>query len=491
MKFEKELKTEGSFGITQAASRRRFHLDPQIAAELIPIILGGIVSISALAASFVYWSIGSTPASDDASLTGVVLLTCVLTYLVARRGALHDRILRGEEAAHVFENSLSVVIAFWALVATLVLVGVLHQYNYGFLFTWAGLSVVATSAVMKAFSAYFRWLNGDGRMVRRIAVYGSGPRTYEVAQWRAMNRLGSSVTALFDENVVGNDTAGNDNASGKSGALIEDLLCQTRDGQIDCIVIALPSGEAEKIAELITKLSAYPVDIEIISDVPHVPRPIEGVATHGKLLSFKVQRQPLGAHQRLAKTILDFTLTSVLVILLAPLMALIALAIKLDSSGPVLFIQPRGGYRQKPFRVFKFRSMTTMETGQAVVQARRNDPRVTRVGAFLRRTSLDELPQLFNVLRGELSLVGPRPHALAHDHYYSTIVEHYADRLKMKPGITGWAQINGLRSETSDAELMRKRVQFDLYYIEHWSLWLDLKILLRTVNVVLFDKNAY
>ncbi len=159
--FHEDLKKNSKRKAHSALRRPRaaavFHLDPQIAAELIPIILGGIVSISALAASFVYWSIGSTPASDDASLTGVVLLTCVLTYLVARRGALHDRILRGEETAHVFENSLSVVIAILGSGRGLVLVGVLHQYNYGFLFQWKpGESVVNTSAVMKAFSAYFR-----------------------------------------------------------------------------------------------------------------------------------------------------------------------------------------------------------------------------------------------------------------------------------------------------------------------------------------------
>jgi exopolysaccharide biosynthesis polyprenyl glycosylphosphotransferase len=191
------------------------------------------------------------------------------------------------------------------------------------------------------------------------------------------------------------------------------------------------------------------------------------------------------------KTILDYVVATAALILLSPVLTVIAIAIKLDSRGPVFFIQPRGGYRQRTINICKFRTMNVLETGPEVTQAQRNDPRVTRVGRFLRKTSLDELPQLLNVLRGELSLVGPRPHALAHDRQYGAIVEQYANRHKIKPGITGWAQVNGSRSRTEDPRLMRERVKYDLYYIDHWSLWLDVVILFRTIGVLFGDQRAY
>lgn len=202
------------------------------------------------------------------------------------------------------------------------------------------------------------------------------------------------------------------------------------------------------------------------------------------------QDYPLGLRSRVIKTAMDYTLAGAGLFLLSPLMLLIAAAIKLDSKGPVFFVQRRGGYRNGVFSVIKFRTMTCLDDGPEIVQAERGDPRITRVGGFLRRTSLDELPQLLNVLRGELSLVGPRPHALAHDKLYSRIVEHYTSRYVIKPGITGWAQVNGYRSATRDIDQMRLRVKHDLYYIDNWSLWLDIKILARTL-MIFWDKQAY
>jgi exopolysaccharide biosynthesis polyprenyl glycosylphosphotransferase len=168
-----------------------------------------------------------------------------------------------------------------------------------------------------------------------------------------------------------------------------------------------------------------------------------------------------------------------------------AIAIKLDSRGPVFFIQSRHGYNHRVIRVVKFRTMTVAEDGAVVTQAVRGDKRVTRVGRFLRRTSLDELPQLFNVLRGELSLIGPRPHAVTHNESYSQILARYANRHKVKPGITGWAQVNGCRGETKTPEDMRKRVELDLYYIKNWSPVLDAQILARTLLVPFYSSNAY
>jgi lipopolysaccharide/colanic/teichoic acid biosynthesis glycosyltransferase len=178
-------------------------------------------------------------------------------------------------------------------------------------------------------------------------------------------------------------------------------------------------------------------------------------------------------------------------VLLAPFFVLVALAIRLESPGPAQFRQTRYGFNQEPFRIFKFRTMRALEDGATVKAATRNDPRVTRVGALLRRTSVDELPQLLNVVAGDMSIVGPRPQAMAHDQLYVERIARYARRHNVKPGITGGAQVNGLRGEIRSDEDIQARVEHDLYYVDHWSLWLDLKIVLATAFGLFGHKNAY
>jgi exopolysaccharide biosynthesis polyprenyl glycosylphosphotransferase len=202
------------------------------------------------------------------------------------------------------------------------------------------------------------------------------------------------------------------------------------------------------------------------------------------------QRELSAAPKRLVKRALDIVLCLLAIGLLVPLLVFIAIAIKFDSPGPIIFQQRRSGLNGIPFVVFKFRTMTVLEDGPTVTQARRGDHRVTRFGSLLRRTSADELPQLFNVLKGDMSLVGPRPHALAHDNKYHSLIDNYARRYDVKPGITGWAQVNRSRGETHCIEQMAERVTLDLWYINHWSLGLDIYILLRTCFAI-FRDGAY
>jgi putative colanic acid biosysnthesis UDP-glucose lipid carrier transferase len=193
-----------------------------------------------------------------------------------------------------------------------------------------------------------------------------------------------------------------------------------------------------------------------------------------------VQRPPLTAMERLLKRGFDVSFALLALLMLSPLMIMIALLIKLDSKGPVFFRQTRRGCNGQPFHILKFRSMTVMENGATIRQATVNDPRVTRMGRFIRTTSIDELPQFWNVLRSEMSVVGPRPHAIAHDDQYGALITDYASRRHVKPGLTGWAQINGYRGETASVEIMEHRVAHDLWYIDNWSLLLDVEITLRT-----------
>ena len=200
---------------------------------------------------------------------------------------------------------------------------------------------------------------------------------------------------------------------------------------------------------------------------------------------------PLTSLERAVKRSLDVLIAATMLLLLSPLLLLVSIAIKLSSPGPVIFRQHRNGLNGRQFTIYKFRSMTVMENGATIRQAQINDKRVTRLGSILRSSSIDELPQLVNVLRGDMSLVGPRPHALAHDRQYSKTITNYALRQRVKPGITGWAQVSGARGETARLETMERRVNLDLWYINNWSVWLDMRILLRTCVVIHRSPNAY
>jgi undecaprenyl-phosphate galactose phosphotransferase/putative colanic acid biosynthesis UDP-glucose lipid carrier transferase len=212
---------------------------------------------------------------------------------------------------------------------------------------------------------------------------------------------------------------------------------------------------------------------------------------HQRVLSLEIQRAPLNIAEQAVKRALDLLIGSVALIFFMPIMALTALAIKLDGPGPVFFLQNRKGFNGRHFVMIKFRTMTVQENGSIVTQATRNDPRITKIGRLLRASSIDELPQLINVIRGEMSLVGPRPHALAHDNYFENLLQDYAFRHHVKPGMTGWAQVNGLRGATPSVSQIARRVEMDLWYINNWSLWFDVQILIKTFFEVLRKRNAF
>lgn len=249
----------------------------------------------------------------------------------------------------------------------------------------------------------------------------------------------------------------------------------------DSVFIALPWSERDTVDACINAFTNLPVAIHLAPEPAMERFNALHVVRSGSLASLRLTRRPLSFAEVALKRGFDIVAASCALVLSLPLLVVIAALIRLDSPGPVLFRQRRYGFNQQAFRIFKFRTMTTTDDGQVVEQARRNDPRITRIGQVLRRYNLDELPQLLNVLSGEMSLVGPRPHALAHDVAFERRIAHYARRHNVKPGITGWAQVNGLRGETDTDEKMARRVAFDHWYIDNWSFWLDLAILFRTI----------
>jgi Undecaprenyl-phosphate glucose phosphotransferase len=261
--------------------------------------------------------------------------------------------------------------------------------------------------------------------------------------------------------------------------------------RFDAVYLFLPWDELRHVEDMSTLFARLPVPVFLFPD-RHVCRVVQGrrLGT-GNMTAFEVQRAPLSWVERLQKRAVDLVLATFLLVLLSPLFALVALTILVRDGRPIFFRQHRNGFGGRPFSILKFRTMVVCEDGADIRQAERGDRRLTSFGKVLRRSSLDELPQLINVIRGEMSLIGPRPHALAHDSYYDRLISTYADRQHVAPGITGWAQVNGCRGETRQVADMARRVEHDLWYISHWSLMLDLRILARTALQIFDDNQAF
>ncbi|MGH6671133.1 MAG: undecaprenyl-phosphate glucose phosphotransferase [Xanthobacteraceae bacterium] len=280
----------------------------------------------------------------------------------------------------------------------------------------------------------------------------------------------------------------------RRAALDRDLaeaIAGVRSVQPDAIFLLLPWSATAIIERCAEAFLALPVEIHLGPEqILHKFEDVE-LSKQGPLASLKLTRLPLSTFEIVQKRLFDVAFAAMALIASTPLLVLVAILIRLDSPGPVFFVQRRYGFNQRPFRIIKFRTMRTLDDGAVVPQAVRDDPRLTRIGRSLRRWNIDEIPQLFNVLTGDMSLVGPRPHALSHDRKYEQRIALYARRHNVKPGITGWAQINGLRGATETDEKMRKRVEYDLFYIDNWSLWLDLKIVARTALSPAAYRNAY
>ena len=320
-----------------------------------------------------------------------------------------------------------------------------------------------------------RWLAGIG--LRRILIAGAGDLGRVVADRILEHReLGYQIVGFVD------DKAGGDHL-GYRGLPLLGSLTEAADivanEKIDDLYVALPLEEHMKLLDLVESTSREGVDVKVVPDL------LQFIALRARLEDLdgvpviNLNDVPLQGLSAFVKRSLDIVISSFALLIMALPGLLIAWRIKRSSPGPVFYAQERMGLDGKQFTVYKFRTMR-MHQDHRVTQATRNDPRVTRVGAFLRRTSLDELPQFFNVLRGEMSVVGPRPHAMEHNELYKELIDRYMLRHRVKPGITGWAQINGLRGQTDTIDKMRKRIEFDIYYIQHWSFQLDLRIILRT-----------
>jgi len=357
---------------------------------------------------------------------------------------------------------------------------------------WWVVASVAFLIVSKALvHMVLRGIRREGYNQKAVAVAG-GPRygRFLIEHMRLHPEAGFRPALVFDEDSDADGTAALEGVPVERN--LEAMLEFVRENDVRELWLALPITKERTIHRIVMALRNDFVNIRFIPDVRSLSFFSQPVVDLLGVPAINLAASPVTDLRVLPKRVFDIVFAGGVLVALAPLLALIALAVKLTSKGPVFFKQRRKGLDGNEFEIYKFRSMKVhAEVAGQVTQARRNDPRVTRVGAFLRRTSLDELPQFINVLKGEMSVVGPRPHALAHDDIYKDLVRGYMARYRIKPGITGWAQVNGFRGETDRVEKMRDRVRFDLHYMQHWSFALDLRIVAMTMWKGFAGQNAY
>lgn len=323
----------------------------------------------------------------------------------------------------------------------------------------------------------------------RVGIVGAGTLGKKVVdRLREIEWAGYSVGAMYDDNKELIGTKYEDiTISG-----MQELMLSVKHDKLDEIWFALPFRSEDRLKQLMHELRHAPMTMRFVPNIFAFRLLNQSVEMLGGVPIVTLNCSPMVGANRFLKACEDKLLAVLFLLLASPAMLVIALAIKCTSPGPVLFKQDRHGWGGRPISVWKFRTMLVhQEDAGRVTQASRNDLRITGIGRFLRRTSLDELPQLINVLQGSMSIVGPRPHAIAHNEEYKDVVDDYMARHQVKPGITGWAQINGYRGETETIDKMEKRVEFDLYYIRHWSLWLDIKIIVLTFFKGFLNANAY
>jgi putative colanic acid biosynthesis UDP-glucose lipid carrier transferase len=387
-----------------------------------------------------------------------------------------------------------VLLEWTCVVAVLVFLAVAfrltHVFSRDIILSWFLATPLALLLVDSLTNPLAKWLASNRAITDRYIIIGANEVGVELSRRLEQSHQGGNFLGFLDfrssdrlSDVLTKPVTGNCSA--------RDLADFVRSHAISRVYLALPICTAPRIEGLLKELRDTTASIYFVPNIFAFDLVQARYVEIDGMPAFSICDSPLQGMSGFWKRLFDVALASITLILTWPALLAVALAIKLSSPGPVLFKQRRYGLNGEEILIYKFRSMTVCEDGSEVPQATQQDYRVTRLGAFLRRMSLDELPQILNVLEGKMSFVGPRPHAVAHNETYRKLINGYMIRHKVRPGITGWAQVNGLRGETSTIDKMRQRVLYDLDYLKNWSLWLDLKIIARTALIVVNDRNAY
>lgn len=411
-------------------------------------------------------------------------------FLLGEVGGVYGTLQRRGADAEVATVSLSWGITFGALALIGFMTRVSDTFARSTVVAWFVLGGLFLLLGRMAFRVLMEKLVANGIGVRRCAIAG-------------LNDLGiQTARNIFDHPGCGLQVVGfyDDRSSRRSDEKeaglpplcggLEAMIDGARNGEFDMVLVALPMRAEQRIRDILKKLGDTPTAVYIVPDFFVFELLHSRWTDVGGLPVVSVFETPLYGVDGWIKRGVDLLLASLALLLLLPVLATVAILVRWSSPGPIFFLQKRYGLDGREFKVWKFRTMTVCDNGATVIQATRNDPRVTAIGRILRKTSIDELPQLVNVLDGSMSLVGPRPHATAHNEHFRKLIQGYMLRHKVKPGITGLAQVEGSRGETDTIEKMQQRIELDHRYIRDWSIWLDLKIMFRTVFVVL-KQDAY
>ena len=457
--------------------KRTFYSAPQSVTSFIAALLEPSLTVTCLIAVTLWF---------DEPILRSTLTLCLLVFALSFPGRNRFR-----------DSGLTAAVDIGLSWSSLLLILLLCAYatrSFGFfepdvLLVWAvATPVLQWLAVMVGRTVILRRARLPQNRSSAVIV-GAGPLGLKVAS--ALSRRAEvlvDIAGYFDDRT--DERVAPETTALRLGALA-DVAPYVMSKGIREVYITLPLGLQPRIVQLLESLQGTTASLYFVPDVFGISiiqgrlQDMNGVPVVG------ICDTPFTGTNGLVKRASDIVLASLILVLILPLLLLITIGVKLSSPGPALFKQRRNGLDGEEITVYKFRSMTTQDNGATVTQATRSDPRVTRFGTFLRRSSLDELPQFFNVLQGRMSIVGPRPHAVAHNTLYRELIKAYMVRHKVKPGITGWAQVNGLRGETDTIEKMRARVEYDLEYLRNWSLGLDLQIIARTVRLIIFDRHAY
>ena len=469
-----ETRAKAHFG----PQSRLLHSQPGTGA-LVQAAIDPLVAIGMLAVAVAFFG---------GHFDGACLILALLVFAMTFPGSLAGHSYDGMRSS-AGELALDIATGWMAIVAVLILLGwasrTLGVFDQRMLLAWALATPAALFLAHEALPRLLPRLLAAEGLRKSAVVAGANDLGRGLAARLSANALhGVRVAGFFDDRSA---TRINEKVVGALGTLPD----YVRAHAIDIIYIALPMASQPRILKLLEEVRDSTASIYFVPDI-FVSDLIQArVDTIGDLPVVAVCETPFYGFNGLVKRLADYVLASLILVLIAPLLIALAIGVKLASPGPVLFKQRRYGVDGRKIVVYKFRTMTVAEDGELVRQATKNDSRITPFGGFLRRTSLDELPQFINVLQGRMSVVGPRPHAVAHNELYRKLIRGYMIRHKVRPGITGLAQVNGYRGETDTVEKMKARIDYDLAYLRNWSVLLDLQIVLKTVVVVLRKQNAY
>ncbi|MBY0579661.1 MAG: undecaprenyl-phosphate glucose phosphotransferase [Burkholderiales bacterium] len=438
---------------------------------------------------FMYWLFGVTPDTDY----GLVSILATTSFFLIGMG---QSIYTSWRLVSFKRMSLRVLLVWFAIVILLVNIAFLTKTSSDFsrrvMLAWFLFTPALLVFQRFCIQSLIRYFRSHGRNTQTVAIAGAGETTLKImkgiseSDWMGLNLLG-----VYDDRRKLRSPLQVDGKPLEIIGNLAELVQEAKSGRVEYVYIALPMKAESRIIELINELSDTTASFYVVPDIFVFNLMHARWLNVGGIPMVSIFESPFYDVDGWFKRVEDVVLGVLILMLIAIPMLFIAIGVKLTSPGPVLFKQRRYGLNGKIVEIWKFRSMKVCEDGQNVPQAQKNDPRVTRFGAFLRRTSLDELPQFVNVLQGHMSIVGPRPHAISHNEQYRKLIRGYMQRHKVKPGITGWAQVNGWRGETDTVDKMKSRIECDIYYIQNWSLWMDIKIIFMTLFKGFVGKQAY